>query len=1412
MARLFISHSSKDTVSAIAFKQWLGYNGWPEEDVFLDVEDIGGGERWKDALRKAHARCEAVILLASPDALSSPECLTEVRKAEDFGKEIIVVLLRDLTINDLRLESFKERQIVDLSAPPQAHAEQVEFRGTKQQVLFNDEALAKVRDYLFKRGITPESYPWPPEGKADADPFPGLSAFTEDDAAIFFGRDADILNALDEFRLLRRKGSPRILAIQAASGAGKSSFLRAGLWPRLLRDPDFAPLAILRPARGVLSGPDGLGQKLADWLSRPGAAVNPGDIYTRLMADDFAAAAAEFARLMKIAAEQAHDQRRIGDPGASPPALVIAIDQAEELSSPENAAESERLLSLFAAFVSKLPQGVEPFALLTVRADSATRFFQAITERELEVPRPLTLLPLPRTSYRDVIVKPIEVAARHGKRISIQAALTDQLVAEATGADALPLLAFTLFQLYRGFSAGGLLTVDHYKALGGVGGSIKKAIEEALARPGDAPVIPAAAKDQLDCLRATFIPSLARIDTATSEPMRRPAPLKKFTGATRAMVKRLVEKRLLVEDQQGGTDVVEVAHEALLRQWPPLAGWLHEAGDDLRVVEAVERAAGEWARGGRADAWLDHRGDRLSAAERVLAAPDYRSGFGENSVEYLKACRTRENARRRRLQAAGGAVAAGLIALTVALFQLWQSRQETLRAERQTQVSLLIAQAQTNLGGNYGGNIPLAVTYAERAFKTIPSVQSRSTLLQATMEISPHIAAILALGKNPLNSHPFDSVEQANPRASVEQAVAAAWSSSDHLDVAMNWGRLRSYDLNDPKQIPDGWSLPDIKRSQDGNRAMVAALAPLGSDRIIVVFNEGSVGTYRRGTSVIQVDAPQRGLSVYPIPHAVAVSRSGALIALATIDQTIILYRCDWGAAPRSSPACEAAPLGNVQGRALAISPDEKRIAVGDASGTVTIYDLAGKPLGEPKTLDGPINALGWANQRNWLAAGTTTGKITVLDADALQQDPIADAIFGSSPIVALDWNPKALALAFVCDRTAVCFWNANIGATAHQAFQPPVQFEGHTNEIGRVSFTADGNEIASSATDGTIRIWSIAQNTEATYALYADELMEINNVAASLDHQQVAGADVHGAIPVWDTKSGASSRVIPPAQDVEIREIAWNRGGVIAALDDNDTIRVVPAEKTRPIVSIPINTRAGQHLAWANNDSEIAVPIGDRGVILIRPLPPNGKIVALGDDHQGQAWGVATIPDSPRLFVSYVGGEIKIWDVTTSKTEGSMQQLPGELADKIGVGSLSVSRDRRLLATSSGNGYVPVYDIAKRAIWQVLKTETPEISSVAFSPDGQKLAALSADNWLYIWSIGPKAAELYLAVPVITRRTLVGAAGTEHEHATWLDWIADDRVAIATGIAALRVVTIDPEKWLKRIDGLALGGGVPIN
>ncbi|MGB6537999.1 MAG: toll/interleukin-1 receptor domain-containing protein, partial [Xanthobacteraceae bacterium] len=173
MSRLFISHSSSDNVAAVAFKQWLCAAGWADEDVFLDLDSIGAGERWKEALNRASARCEAVILLASPDALSSAECVGEVRKAEDFGKEVVVVLLRDLQVEDRRLDSFKDRQIVDLAEPPQSHVETIDYRGEHHEVRFNPAGLARVQDFLEKRGITPDRFAWPPADKPDAEPFPG---------------------------------------------------------------------------------------------------------------------------------------------------------------------------------------------------------------------------------------------------------------------------------------------------------------------------------------------------------------------------------------------------------------------------------------------------------------------------------------------------------------------------------------------------------------------------------------------------------------------------------------------------------------------------------------------------------------------------------------------------------------------------------------------------------------------------------------------------------------------------------------------------------------------------------------------------------------------------------------------------------------------------------------------------------------------------------------------------------------------------------------------------------------------------------------------------------------------------------------------------------------------------------------
>ena len=86
MSRIFLSHASADDREAIALKLWLAeQNPRLANEIFLDLDPDAGirtGERWAEALRRANARCEAVVCLLSKEWESRVECLTEYRTAE----------------------------------------------------------------------------------------------------------------------------------------------------------------------------------------------------------------------------------------------------------------------------------------------------------------------------------------------------------------------------------------------------------------------------------------------------------------------------------------------------------------------------------------------------------------------------------------------------------------------------------------------------------------------------------------------------------------------------------------------------------------------------------------------------------------------------------------------------------------------------------------------------------------------------------------------------------------------------------------------------------------------------------------------------------------------------------------------------------------------------------------------------------------------------------------------------------------------------------------------------------------------------------------------------------------------------------------------------------------------------------
>ena len=531
-----------------------------------------------------------MVLLASPAALASTECLIEVRSAEDMGKEILVTIAYGLTVNDPGLALYRDRQIVDLSAEPRTVTVSVEHQDTRKTVHFSETALAQIKSRLDQLGISPNCFSWRPEYVETASPYPGLEGFGENDAGLFFGRGGDIARGLADIRRMRRNMTSRVLVVQAASGAGKSSFLRAGLWPRLKRDPDFNPLAILRPATGVITGDAGLSRGLAAWFAtrkRPGMTARAIQNSLGKPEDE---AVLDLALFINEAVALAHEVRKITTPEALPPAPVLAIDQAEELIADAEKEESRHFLRILSALLRPPGHGgatevrltAPLIVLLTIRADSVDALLHAATDVGLEAPHLFPLPPLAREAYRDIILKPVEVAHAAGMRLAIDEDLADRLVQDSDGADALPLLAFTLKQLLADYRSGSdaRLTMAQYQESGGVGGALAQRLRAAQKSAGFD-------NTHGDALKRLFIPMLTTWDDEATPPgaKRLVADEAELFAGERAGLRKLadslVEERLLTRSGgTGGSATLEVAHEALLRQ-PPLSKWLEESEEFL---------------------------------------------------------------------------------------------------------------------------------------------------------------------------------------------------------------------------------------------------------------------------------------------------------------------------------------------------------------------------------------------------------------------------------------------------------------------------------------------------------------------------------------------------------------------------------------------------------------------------------------------------------------------------------------------------------------------------------------------------------------------------------------------------------------------------------------------------------------
>jgi hypothetical protein len=503
-------------------------------------------------------------------------------------------------------------------------------------------------------------------------PYRGLGAFEERDGPFFFGRD-DAADAVVD-RMSRCAGGPGLLVVSGASGAGKSSLLRAGVlprlrgaglaaapgsqsWPCLLFTPGPAPLDELAVQVARLTGADA-------GAVRAAVAADPAGF--ALTARQAVATQSAAARQPSVVVQQAALAGTPASQATAPSRLLVIVDQFEQVFTqcPDEGQRRAFIAALHAAATKPSGPGQVPAAVvvLGVRVDFDIRC-AAYAELASAVQDRYLLMPMTERQLRLAITEP---AKKAGARVDDDLAelLLREVRSRQPGASAgvLPLLSHALDQAWRtkyptsAVREGDAVGIADYERTGG----IERAVGDSAQRAYDGltPGQQAAARQVFTRLTAT---SDDGVDTASRAARAELTAGKDPAGArdVAAMLEAFAVARLLT--LADGT--VEISHEVLLTAWPLLRDtWLAETHADRIIRTQLRADATDWARHDHDAAYL-YGGSLLetatATAARVKADPIRHPSLSHNEHDFLQASTRAREWRGRRRQ--------GILALLTAL-------------------------------------------------------------------------------------------------------------------------------------------------------------------------------------------------------------------------------------------------------------------------------------------------------------------------------------------------------------------------------------------------------------------------------------------------------------------------------------------------------------------------------------------------------------------------------------------------------------------------------------------------------------------------------------------------------------------------------------------------------------------------
>ncbi|MBW4446485.1 MAG: CHAT domain-containing protein [Spirirestis rafaelensis WJT71-NPBG6] len=1136
-------------------------------------------------------------------------------------------------------------------------------------------------------------------------PYQGLSAFGEEDAAFFFGRETFVNELVQTTR------KQPLVGVVGPSGSGKSSIVFAGLIPQLRSEGNWL-ISSFRPGNQPF-------YQLACALVR---LLEPELSETGLLRE--AAGLAGDMQSSRITLQQVAYSIKERNGGKR---LLLVADQFEELYTLCQKEEQESFADAILSAISP-----EMTLVFTLRADfygyvlSYRPFRDALQEFT-----PQLLSSMKREELKAAIALPAQKL-----EVQLEGQLTQRILDDVGQEPGnLPLLEFALTRLWEK-QQNRVLTHQAYDEIGGV----KKAIAN------HAELVYQQLNESQQKQAERIFVQLVRPGEGT-EDTRRIATRAEVGKDNWGLVSYLAgyQARLVVtggdltplppslqgkgetdsqspSPRRGGVggevspeDTVEVVHEALIREWETLREWINANRQFRTWQERLKVGLREWKNSDRnygaflrgaplavAEDWLHKRGEEMTQEERDFIAVSRQQRDTEKQQE-----------KRRRQQTIFGLTGGFVGALILAGFGFWQLQQAQQNQLGQIEALAMYSTELFNQGKKFDALIEALRSAKPLRSKHNPPLQVVGTLLNAVYNVKE---------RNRLQGHS----ESVNSVAFSPDGKTLASGSSDKTiklwDVATGSPKQtltgHSEWVNSVAFSPDGktlasgsgdktiklWDVATGKLSQtltgDRNLVFSVAFSPDGK-----TLASGSEDKTIKLWDVATGKLSQTLTGHRNVVISVAFSPDGKTLASGSEDKTIKLWDVATGKLSQT-----------LTGHSVAFSPDGKALASGSEDKTIKLWDVATGKLSQ--TLSGhseSVNSVAFSPDGKTLASGSWDKTIKLWD---VATGKLSQTLTGHSEYVrSVAFSPDGKTLASGSEGNTIKLWDVATGKLSQTLTR-------HSESVNSVAFSPDGKTLASGSADSTIKLWDVATG-KLSQTLTGDRSGVIS-VAFSPDGKTLASGSADSTIKLWDVATGKLSQTLTGHSNV-VYSVAFSPDGkTLASSSEDKTIKL-----------------------WDVATGKLSQTLtGDRSGVISVAFSPDGKTLASGSaDSTIKLWDVATgklsqtltghsnivksVAFSPdgKTLASSEDKTIKLWDVAT----GNLKQTLTEDSD--GVNSVPFSPDGKTLA-SSEDKTIKLWDVATGKLSQTLSGHSHAVNSVAFSPDGKTLASGSYDKTVILWNL----------------------------------------------------------------------------